>query len=320
MPYLNEARIIGHMAHEPEMSMLANGVPYCYFAIRMVQRTPDGEVSEDFIRIIAYGDMAVTVARDIRMGDLVLCNGRLSPKQWRNAAGREEYQLHFIAEEVERLAMGDGMLPPVTITDAAKARAAAFRCGEEGFIHSDTYRFRGVKDPNPPKLFVPQPNDDGSWTVPEEYVSQEASTWIAKEKKRQKQKQDDYGIVDALKTQPVKNNIEADRIAASLISWNLPRTEDGQMVKIPNAKTLPVARYNAILKSQEAILSQQAPSIRERIIDLAQRRGIVFPQSIIGETQQNVAQTQQLAAPRTQPPSVQQPVVGSSNPDAWFKD
>ena len=80
MPYLNEAKIIGHMAHEPEMSMLANGVPYCYFAIRMVQRTPDGEVSEDFIRVIAYGDMAVTVARDIRMGDLVLCNGRLSPK------------------------------------------------------------------------------------------------------------------------------------------------------------------------------------------------------------------------------------------------
>lgn len=319
MPYLNEARIIGHMAHEPEMSMLANGVPYCYFALRMVQKTPDGEVSEDFIRVIAYGDMAVTVARDIRMGDLVLCNGRLSPKQWRNAAGREEYQLHFIAEEIERLAMGDGMLPPVTIADAAKAKAAAFRCGEDGFIHSDTYRFRGVKDPRPPKLFVPQPNDDGSWTVPEEYVSQEAATWIAKEKRRQKQKQDDYGIVDALKTHPVKNNIEADRIAASLISWDLPRTEDGQMVKIPNAKTIPVARYNALLKAQEAILLRQPPSIRTRIINLAQKRGVVFPPSFAEETQQNVAQMQQPVSPMQQP-QPQQPVVGSSNPDAWFKD
>ena len=320
MPYLNEARIIGHMAHEPEMSMLANGVPYCYFAVRMVQRTPDGEVSEDFIRVIAYGDMAVTVARDIRMGDLVLCSGRLSPKQWRNAAGREEYQLHFIAEEIDRLAMGDGMLPPVTIMDAAKAKAAAFRCGEDGFIHSDTYRFRGVKDPRPPKLFVPQPNDDGSWTVPEEYISQEATTWIANEKRRQKQKHDEYGLGDPKKASPADNNVEADRIAASLISWNLPRTEDGQMVKIPNAKTLPVARYNAILKSQEAILSRQTPSIRERIIELAQKRGVAFPTAIVGETRQNVAQMQQPVASRPQPPPQQPPVVGSSNPDAWFKD
>lgn len=311
MPYLNEAKIIGHMAHEPEMSMLANGVPYCYFAIRMVQRTPDGEVSEDFIRVIAYGDMAVTVARDIRMGDLVLCNGRLSPKQWRNAAGREEYQLHFIAEEVERLAMGDGMLPPVTITDAAKAKAAAFRCGEDGFIHSDTYRFRGVKDPNPPKLLVPQPNDDGSWTLPEEYVSQEASTWISKEKRRQRQKQETYGLVDDLKTKPVKNNVEADRIAASLISWNLPMTEDGKMVRLPNSKTLSVSRYNVLLKAQEAILSRQTPTAKARIIEIAQKRGIVFPQIIMDEMQQNVAQTQ---------PQPQQPVVGSSNPNAWFKD
>lgn len=311
MPYLNEAKIIGHMAHEPEMSMLANGVPYCYFAIRMVQRTPDGEVSEDFIRVIAYGDMAVTVARDIRMGDLVLCNGRLSPKQWRNAAGREEYQLHFIAEEVERLAMGDGMLPPVTITDAAKAKAAAFRCGEDGFIHSDTYRFRGVKDPNPPKLLVPQPNDDGSWTLPEEYVSQEASTWISKEKRRQRQMQETYGLVDDLKTKPVKNNVEADRIAASLISWNLPMTEDGKMVRLPNSKTLSVSRYNVLLKAQEAILSRQTPTAKARIIEIAQKRGIVFPQIIMDEMQQNVAQTQ---------PQLQQPVVGSSNPNTWFKD
>lgn len=313
MPYLNEAKIIGHMAHEPEMSMLANGVPYCYFAIRMVQRTPDGEVSEDFIRVIAYGDMAVAVARDIRMGDLVLCSGRLSPKQWRNAAGREEYQLHFVAEEIERLAMGDGMLPPVTIADAAKAKAAAFRCGEDGFIHSDTYRFRGVKDPNPPKLFVPQPNDDGSWTVPEEYVSQEAATWIAKEKRRQKQKQETYGLGDPAKTSPAKNNTEADRIAASLVSWNLPRTEDGKMVRLPNSRLLPVSRYNVLLKAQEAILSRQTSSIRERIIELAQKRGVVFPTAIVGTTQQNVS-------PMQQPPPQQQPVVGSSNPDAWFKD
>lgn len=93
------------------------------------------------------------------------------------------------------------------------------------------------------------------------------------------------------------------------------------MVKIPNAKTLPVARYNAILKSQEAILSQQAPSVRERIIDLAQRRGIVFPQSIIGEPQPTVEPHRQNIAPQPQPPpKPQTPVVGSSNPDAWFKD
>ena len=43
MPYLNEARVMGSMANKPEMAMMQNGCPYCYFAVRMVQKMPDGK-------------------------------------------------------------------------------------------------------------------------------------------------------------------------------------------------------------------------------------------------------------------------------------
>lgn len=323
MPYLNEAKVIGSMAMEPELTMLHNGIPYCYFAIRMVQRTPDGEISEDYLRIIVYGDVAVKVVRDYHMGDLVFCEGRLSPKQWRNAAGREEYEVHFVAEKTERLAMGDGMLPPVTIEEAANAKAAAFRMKEDTYIHSDTYRFRGAKDPNPPKLFSPQPNPNGTWHIPDNYLKQEALSWVEKEQERRRQKLAKYGYGDPAEHKPAANMTEAERIAAMLVSWTMPRTEDGQWAVLPNGKTIPLNEYHDILKRQDAMLAKQSSEALVAIMDMARKRGVVFPQDIKVEQPQQKEENENPPS-ETQPAQQQQQVkpivVGSSDPKAYFKD
>lgn len=323
MPYLNEAKVIGNMAMEPELSMLKNGVPYCYIAVRLVQRTPDGVVAEDFIRVITYGDSAVKVARDFHVGDLVFCAGRLSPKQWRNAADHEEYELHFVADHVERLAMGDGLLPPVTIDEASNAKAGAFMMGEEGFIHSDTYRFRGVRDPNPPKLFSPQPNPDGTWHIPDEYVKQESLEWIAREKKRSSRTKAEYGMGDARKANPAANMDEAARIAAMLVSWNLPLSDDGQRARLPNGQIVPAAKYFDVLRRQDALMARQTPEMAAAITEMAHQRGIVFPQDAkrMQEEAERQQQMQQQQQQQTQVQDEPKPiVVGSSDPKVYFKD
>lgn len=317
MPYLNEVRVIGAMAHEPELTMLHNGVPYCYFAIRMVQRTPEGEIAEDYLRIISYGDMAVKLVREFHLGDLMFCSGRLSPKQWENAAGREQYEMHVIAERIEKLAMGDGFLPAVTIDEAANAKASAFRMKEDAFIHSDTYRFRGVRDPNPPKLFSPQPVEDGSWHIPEEYMKQESLQWISREKERARAKKDGFGYSPYAHT--ITDRMEAERIAAMLVSWNLPRSEDGQWVRIPHGKNLHVSQYFEMLKKQDELLKAQTPEMLTAIMEMAHDRGVVFPQDVKREAEH---QQQKPVAdePSPQPPQQPKPVVGSSDPKAYFKD
>ncbi len=337
MPYLNEARVMGSMANKPEMAMMQNGCPYCYFAVRMVQKMPDGKIAEDYIRVISYGDTATMVCRECDFGDCVLCVGRLSPKQWQSQAGREEYQLHFVAESVQKVADGDGLLPPVTIEDAAAAKAAAFRNEEDGIVHSDTYRFRGVRDANPPKLKFPQPNPWGGWSVPENYVKQESREWMQQEDERIRQRREEFGGIqhEPLNLSVPDDRAEAHRIAATLIPWNLPRTNDGMYVRIPRSKCIPVSQYMTILESQNALLNAQPENVRALILDIASRRDIFIKASedearrrendekkAAMQKQQNPSDA---APPDNRPQEPQQPkaeprrVVGSSNPDDWFE-
>lgn len=330
MPYLNEARVIGNMANKPEMDFLSNGVPYCYFAVRIVQNMPDGTLAEDFLRVISYGDTAVFVVRELDLGDLVLCSGRLSPKQWQTANGIEEYRLHFIAENVELLAGSDGLMPIVTIRDASKAKAAAFRMGEDGRIHSDTYRLRGARDQHPPKLFEPQPTPGGAWTIPEGYLKQESLAWIEKEKERREAKRNEYAMKETppLDIKDAEDRTEALRIAASLLPWNLPRTSDGLYVRIPGGKCIPASQYDAIIASQDRILSQQGKAARDFIMNAAAARD-VFIQAASNDMRRQERESRQKdeleivdgeKTPTPSPLPQASPPVGSSNPDAWFKD
>lgn len=330
MPYLNEARIIGNMANKPEMDFLSNGIPYCYFAVRIVQSMPDGTLAEDFLRVISYGDTAVFIVRELNLGDLVLCVGRLSPKQWQSPNGIEEYRLHFIAETVDLLAGSDGLIPPVTIRDASRAKAAAFRMGEDERIHSDTYRLRGARDQHPPKLYEPQPTSGGSWTIPEGYLKQESLSWIEKERKRQKSRTGEYAKreVPLLDLRDADDKAEAMRIASSFIPWNLPMTNDGLYVRMPNGKCIPVQEYNAMIASQDRILSRQDKATRDFIMNTAAAREIFIKAATNDARRQERAaretdglelvEDEKRLAPAPLPEA--KPTVGSSNPDAWFKD
>jgi single-stranded DNA-binding protein len=331
MPYLNEAKVMGNMANKPEMAMLANGVPYCYFAVRMVQKTPEGNIAEDYIRVVSYGDTATMVCRECDFGDLVLCVGRLSPKQWMTEAGREEYQLHFIAEAVQKVADGEGLMPPVTLDEAANAKASAFRSGEDELIHSDTYRFRGVRDPRPQKLYHPQPKPVEGWTLPEHYVSQESMAWMKNEEDRMRKKRETFGSLQhpPLNLSNADDRTEAHRIAATLIPWNLPRTNDGMYVRIPRSKCIPISNYIAILKAQNELLNSQPDDVRRLILDLASKRDIFLKASedearktenekrkAEEQRQREMAETPQETTPVAAEPKR---VVGSSDPNDWFE-
>ena len=72
---MNDSKLLGRLANQPEMKQSANGRSYAWFTIA-VPRQNDRDQA-DFIRCVAFDKLAAAICQHCGKGRQVLCHGRL---------------------------------------------------------------------------------------------------------------------------------------------------------------------------------------------------------------------------------------------------
>ena len=72
---MNDIKLLGRLANQPEMKQSANGRSYAWFTIA-VPRQNDRDQA-DFIRCVAFDKLAAAICQHCGKGRQVLCHGRV---------------------------------------------------------------------------------------------------------------------------------------------------------------------------------------------------------------------------------------------------
>ena len=67
------------------------------------KKIPDKKPTADFISLVAFGQMAITMADHLTKGARVGITGRLCHKRWTNKAGKRRFDLEVIVDKMDFL-------------------------------------------------------------------------------------------------------------------------------------------------------------------------------------------------------------------------
>ena len=95
---INRVILIGRLTRDPELRYTANGIGVCTFSIAVNRPYTNqaGERPVDFIDIVAWRQLAETVATYMTKGRLVAVEGRLQPEPMKTRRARNEKQLRCL--------------------------------------------------------------------------------------------------------------------------------------------------------------------------------------------------------------------------------
>lgn len=275
---LNKVTLIGTLAIVPEMGLTDDGSPYSLFSFRIFTRDRKGNVTEEYVKPLCYGEQAEYLVRDCMQGDTLLIEGSLSVSKWTDRrTGEERQALNVIADNVEKLASGNGTVPPPTLKDMEAAVRTPFESGEETIVSTVTFAKQGATLNFVPQRFrFPQPLPDGTYRMPPGKPGKLVARWL-----------DDHGLSSLEYTllvnaneQATKNTVssklvsDAKRYANMMVPFFIePRAG---IVKIPGRRSMRENEYYAKVRKQHEFLAKQVPSFREQIIREANKVGVAI--------------------------------------------
>ena len=67
------------------------------------KKNPDKKPTADFISLVAFGQMAITMADHLAKGARIGITGRLRPKRWNNKAGQHRFDMDVIIDKIDFL-------------------------------------------------------------------------------------------------------------------------------------------------------------------------------------------------------------------------
>lgn len=99
---MNTVSLIGRFARDPELRYSQNGTAICNFVLAV--RNPFSKENEaDFIRCVAWGNVAELVAEKQEKGNMIGVDGRIATRSYENNEGNTVYvtevnvnSIHFI--------------------------------------------------------------------------------------------------------------------------------------------------------------------------------------------------------------------------------
>ncbi|MFC4077250.1 single-stranded DNA-binding protein [Salinithrix halophila] len=102
---LNRVVLIGRLTRDPELRYTPGGVAVTSFNLAVNRRftNQQGEKEADFIDIVAWRQLAETVANYMKKGRLVAVEGRLQIRSFENQEGRRIKVAEVVAENVQFL-------------------------------------------------------------------------------------------------------------------------------------------------------------------------------------------------------------------------
>ena len=99
---MNKVFLIGNLTRDPERLESANGSVVCRFGIAVNRRSPAGEQT-DFYNLIAFSEMAETIAKYKKKGDKVAVVGDIQLRPYDGNDGVKRLAVDVIVQDVEFL-------------------------------------------------------------------------------------------------------------------------------------------------------------------------------------------------------------------------
>ena len=104
---LNKVLLIGRLTRDPENRALPSGQSVSSFGLATDRfyndKTGQKQQQTEFHNIVAFGKLAEITSQYLNKGSLVLIEGRLQTRSWKDNSGNQKYRTEIITE---RLQMG----------------------------------------------------------------------------------------------------------------------------------------------------------------------------------------------------------------------
>ena len=124
---LNNITLMGRIVHTPELRYTQANVPVCSFTIACERDFKEnGEKVTDFVDCVAWRHTAEFVSKHFAKGSMIIVNGRLQLRDWKDRDGNKRRNAEIIAESVyfgdnKRRGEDDERAPAPTDEDAPPA-------------------------------------------------------------------------------------------------------------------------------------------------------------------------------------------------------
>lgn len=111
---LNQSEIIGNVTKDPELRQTPNGAQVCSFGVATnfawKNRTGEQQERTEFHNVVAWGDLAQSLAESVKKGRKVYIVGRLQTRSWETPDGQKKYTTEIVADRALALGTQDSEL------------------------------------------------------------------------------------------------------------------------------------------------------------------------------------------------------------------
>ena len=115
---MNTVQLVGNLAKDPEMQTTNSGLAVTRFTIAVNREVKKGAQSQaDFIRIIAWRQLAELAQKYLSKGSKVGVVGRIQTSSYTGQDGQRHYSTDVVADRIE-------FLTPKGLTSASNSAAA----------------------------------------------------------------------------------------------------------------------------------------------------------------------------------------------------
>ncbi len=99
---INQVTLVGRLARDPDLRTVGEGVPRAWFVLAVPRGSAgaDGDREADFISIVAWRQLASTVAEHLTKGRLVGVAGRLRISEFEGQDGTRRTTTEVVADQV----------------------------------------------------------------------------------------------------------------------------------------------------------------------------------------------------------------------------
>ena len=105
MPSMNKALLMGHAGQDAEKKYLSSGVLTAKFSLATTEKykqNDEWKEKTEWHNIVIYGEKAEYVS-EVKKGDLVLVEGKISQRSWVKEDGTKAYMTEIVANSVKRI-------------------------------------------------------------------------------------------------------------------------------------------------------------------------------------------------------------------------
>jgi single-strand DNA-binding protein len=132
---LNHAQVVGNVTRDPELRQTPNGDSVVSFGIatNFSWKSRDGQDQEktEFHNIVAWGDLAKSIAESVKKGRKMYIAGRLQTRSWETPDGQKRYATEIIAENALALGVPDADIGAASVTTEVKVSEPVVKTDEK---------------------------------------------------------------------------------------------------------------------------------------------------------------------------------------------